>query len=300
MIKRTIEISSEPAHLTVKHRQLLVKREGETVGQAPCEDIGVVIVDHRGTTYSHAALTELVRSDAALVICGDRHLPTGVLLPLVDHGEVIWRINDQIECSKPLAKRIWKQVVQEKIRNQAMVLGCDVAAHRKLLAMSRQVRSGDTTNVEAQAARVYWRNFLSDDDKFHRDQNGDGLNSFLNYGYAIVRAAVARAITSAGMLPAIGIHHHARSNPFCLADDLMEPFRPLVDFIARDTFQQGYVELNPESKRALLSLMSWPTQLKDEQGPLMVNLQRMCSSFARVLSGDASSLQIPSYSLPES
>jgi CRISPR-associated protein Cas1 len=292
LIKRTIEISREAAHLTVQQKQLLIKRGDEIVGRIPCEDIGVVLVDHPGATYSHAALAALAECDAALVVCGRNHLPSAVLLPLSDHSQVIWRINDQLGVSKPLQKQLWKQLVRAKIRAQAVNLPSDCPARSKLLDMARQVRSGDPKNVEAQAARVYWAHYLSQE-TFRRDAEADGLNSFLNYGYAVVRAAVARALVAAGLFPALGLHHANRSNAFCLADDVIEPLRPLVDDRARELYLQGHRELIPETKAGLLRLLADPVQMTGETGPLMVNLHRLAASLVRCYAGESKTLDIP-------
>lgn len=292
MIKRTIEISSEAAHLTVKHRQMLIQRDRKTVGSVPCEDIGIVLVDHPGTTYTHAALSSLAASDAALVVCNEQHLPAAILLPLTDHSQVVWRLNDQINASKPLCKRLWKQIVQAKIRAQAYVLAADSKPQRKLLDMAKQVRSGDPQNMEAQAARVYWQYFL-DEEPFRRDRDASDVNAFLNYGYAVMRAAVARALVAAGLFPAIGLHHRNRSNSFCLADDLMEPLRPMVDARARELRELGHDELTVEAKRGLLELLGERVTSGDEVGPLMVHVHRMASSLAKCFAGEAKQLQIP-------
>jgi len=206
VIKRTIEISREPAHLTVQRKQLLIKRDGQTVGSVPCEDIGVVLVDHPAATYSHAALASLAESDAALVVCGRDHLPAAVLLPLADHSQVVSRLADQLDAGKPLRKRLWQQIVQAKILAQAANLAETPTAQKKLTNLAAEVRSGDPANVEAQAARVYWLHWLGEA-PFKRDTAGAGLNGFLNYGYAVMRAAVARALVAAGLLPAVGLHH---------------------------------------------------------------------------------------------
>jgi CRISPR-associated protein Cas1 len=292
VIKRTIEISREAAHLTVQHQQLLIKRDGQTVGSIPCEDIGVVLVDHPGATYSHAALVSLAESDAALVVCGHNHLPVAVMLPLADHSQVVWRINEQLGVSKPLQKQLWKQLIQAKIRAQARNLNADCPARSKLLDLARQVRSGDPNNLEAQAARVYWQNYRPDE-FFRRDTNGEGLNSLLNYGYAVLRAAVARALVAAGLMPAIGLHHSNRSNAFCLADDVMEPLRPLVDIRARDLFVQGYDEVTAEAKAGLLKLLADPVRMGGETGPLMVNLHRLAASLVKCFQGETTRLEIP-------
>ena len=311
LIKRTVEISREPAHLAVRNRQLVLKREGQVVGSIPCEDIGVVLVDHPQTTYTHGALAALAASDAAVVICGDNHLPAAILLPLAQHSQVVWRLNQQLAASVPLAKRLWKQIVAAKVRAQAFNLPEEAAPRKKLLALAREVKSGDPANIEAQAARVYWQHWLTGSAPeevditgdgvvrrqgelaFRRDTDGAGLNSFLNYGYAVVRAGVARAIVGAGLLPSWGVHHRHRGNAFCLADDLMEPLRPIVDDRVREMHRLGYEELNQPAKAALLEVLTQPMRLGDQTGPLMVMLHRMVASLVRCYAGEAKQMEIP-------
>jgi CRISPR-associated protein Cas1 len=298
LIKRTLEISREPAHLTVRHGQLLLKRGDELVGQIPCEDIGLVLVDQPGTTYAHAALVALAESDAALVVCGRDHLPLAVLLPLADHTQVVWRVSEQIAVRRPLRKQLWKQLVQAKIRGQAANLAPGYPARSKLLDYARQVRSGDPSNLEAQAARVDWLNWLPEE-AFRRDADAGGLNPLLNYGYAVVRAAVARALVAAGLLPSLGLKHSHRSNAFCLADDLIEPLRPLVDDRARELYRQGFAELIPEAKAGLLKLLADDVRLGDETGPLMVALHRYVASLVKCFQGQAKKLEIPGLAAAE-
>ncbi len=297
MIKRTIEISQLPAHVTVQHSQLVLKRDGAIVGQAPCEDVGVVLVDQPGVTYSHAALAALAESDAVLVVCGRNHLPVAVLLPLADHTQVVWRINEQLAVGRPLKKRLWRQLIQAKIRGQAGNLAAGNPARSKLLDYARQVRSGDASNLEAQAARVYWQHWVPEE-AFRRDADASGLNSLLNYGYAVVRAALARAIVAAGMQPSLGLHHSNRSNSFCLADDLIEPLRPIVDDRARELYRQGYDQLDTEAKAGLLKLLAEDVRFGradgvTETGPLMVVLHRYVASLLRCFQGEAKRLEIP-------
>lgn len=298
VIKRTLEISREPAHLSVRNEQLVLKRDGQTIGKVPCEDIGVVLVDHPQTTYTHGALAKLAESDAAVVICGRDHLPAAILLPMADHSQVVWRLDAQLGISRPLRKQLWRQLVVAKIEAQARNLSPHLPALRKLLALAREVRSGDPTNIEAQAARVYWGNWLSpmaeeETPAFRRDPDLPGLNSFLNYGYAVLRAAIARAIVAAGLLPSVGLHHRNRSNAFCLADDLIEPLRPLVDDRVRELHRQGYEELNQPAKAALLEILSDRVRFGDEVGPLMVELHRYVASLVRCFQGNAKELEIP-------
>jgi CRISPR-associated protein Cas1 len=303
MIKRTLEISQRAVHVTVRDEQLLLlAREDNSpkhlpaepaglLARVPCEDIGLLLVEHPGTTYSHAALATLLRYDAAVVICGRNHVPVGLLLPFSEHTEVVWRIHDQVALRKPLRKQLWRQLVQAKIRAQAGNLPAASAARRRLLSLAREVRSGDPQNVEAQAARSYWSAYFGE--VFRRDPDADGINSLLNYGYAIVRAAVARAIVAAGLLPALGLHHANRSNAFCLADDLIEPLRPLADTRVHALADAGETELSPSAKRQLLPLLTTEVRVSGQAGPLMVGLHRLVASYVRCLQGDARRLEIP-------
>ncbi|MGO8750161.1 MAG: type II CRISPR-associated endonuclease Cas1 [Thermoguttaceae bacterium] len=292
MIKRTIEVSREPAHLSVRQEQLLLQRDGEIVASIPCEDIGVVVVDQPRTTYSHAALAALARSDAVLVVCGANHLPTAILLPLADHSQVVWRVAEQVAARKTLRKQLWKQIVRAKVRAQATNLPDRCPARQKLIELSRCVRSGDPANVEAHAARVYWQNWLPEE-TFRRDADASGTNALLNYGYAILRAATARALVAAGLLPSLGLYHCNRSNAFCLADDIMEPLRPLVDRRVRELRRRGHADLKPETKAELLKLLADSVRIGHERGPLMVSLHRMVASLVRCFQGDANRLEIP-------
>jgi CRISPR-associated protein Cas1 len=261
--------------------------------------LGVVVVDHPQTTYTHAALAKLAECGAAVVLCGPNHLPAAMILPLSDHSQVVWRLREQLAASRPLRKGLWKQLIAAKVRGQARNLDPSLPARRKLLALAREVRSGDPSNIEAQAARLYWQHWLwvvdgpLEECAFRRDADGAGLNSFLNYGYAILRAAIGRAIVAAGLLPSLGIHHHNRSNAFCLADDLIEPFRPLVDDRVREMHRQGYEELNQPAKAELLGLLTQPMKLGEQAGPLMVMLHRTVASLVRCYAGEAKRLELP-------
>ena len=307
MIKRTLEISSEPTHLSVRDGQLLIIRKDlkdpstaqevrvkSIAGTVPLEDIGLVMVDQRDTTFSHSALSGLAENGAAVCVCGPNHLPAGLLLPFADRHETVWRIKDQIAISRPTKKRLWRQIVRAKILGQSKNLPENSAAAIKLMALRDSVRSGDPSNVEAQAAKLYWGQWLGVGNTFRRFANpermGQSPNNLLDYGYAVMRAAVARAIVSAGLLPAIGIHHDSRSNSFCLADDLVEPLRPIVDHRVRDLFQSGVTTLSREAKQSLLSLLHVEvgvTQLGEPRqshcGPLLVVLHRYLASFVECI-----------------
>ena len=344
MIKRTIEISREPAHLSLRLGQLVLEREHQPVSTIPCEDLGMVVVDHSQVSYTHSALAALVEHDAVVVICGKNHLPAGLLLPMSDHSEVVWRLHDQIAVSKPLRKQLWRQIVQAKIRAQANNLPAGSPERTRLLELARTVRSGDVTNHEAQAARVFWSAWLTGDERtngklqsaeitrsvsegvatsgaelslhapsltlrvtcsetsspqrtpFRRNADGeDEINVLLNYGYSILRAAVARAIVMAGLHPAFGLQHCNRSNLFCLADDLMEPLRPLVDARVRELVRLSQTQLSPITKAALLQLLTQEATTGSEAGPLMVTLHRYVASLVKCYAGESEQLEIPEY-----
>jgi CRISPR-associated protein Cas1 len=305
MIKRTIEISRQAAHLAVKLDQLLIEPYPDPrhtpdapprIASIPCEDIGLVVVDHPACTYSHRALSKLIEFGAALVVCGPDHLPAGLLLPLSSHTQVVWRVRSQIAASEPTRKRLWQQLVRAKIRGQAANL-IEGPARGRLDQMALEVKSGDSTHVEAQAAKLYWSSWLQglpQSAGFRRDPDGeDPANVMLNYGYAIARAAVGRALVSAGLFPALGLHHSNRSNAFCLADDLVEPLRPIVDRRVRDLLGQDRRHLDQLTKAYLLEVLTQAVTMRGQTGPLMVALHDMSASLARCLEGADKTLMIP-------
>lgn len=297
MIKRTLEISTHPSHLRMRYDQLeiLQKVEGEERKfSVPCEDIGLLMVDQHETTYTHAALAQLMEAGAAVVLCGKDHLPAGLLLPLAEHTEVVWRLDAQLSMSAPLSKQLWKQIVQAKILAQAKNLDSQSPPYQRLKHLAESVRSGDPENVEAQAARVYWSAWLGEGKEFHRNPKGkDSINVLLNYGYTIARATVARALVSAGLLPALGIHHANRSNAFCLADDLMEPLRPMIDKRVRKLQLDAMDELNRDTKGFLLDTLTQTVQYGTERGPLMTALHTLTASYVNCLEGREKELIIP-------
>ena len=295
MIKKTIEISSEGAFLSTRHKQLLIQREGLTSATIPCEDIQLLLLDAPNSTVSHGALAELLENNATMIVCGKNHLPSGMLLPLSSHNQVLTRLNLQLECKKPLQKKLWKTLVQKKILYQARMLGNDSTEQTRLIWLAKEVRSGDPENHEAQAASVYWRHWLPSHFNFRRDADGDGINGLLNYGYAVFRASIARACVMAGLLPALGIHHHNRSNAFCLADDLIEPLRPLVDFKVRKLVNMACTNLCPQAKRELLTLLQATVKTGAQQGPLAVHMHLFISSFVKSIQEGSDHLEVPSW-----
>ena len=292
MVKHTIEISSQPYHLSIRESRLQLQANGTVSSSIPCDEICMVVVDHAQTTYTHKALETLAHAGAVVVICGADHLPISVLLQIADHSELVWRLRDQINCTVPKRKRFWQQIVKAKIRSQALNLPADYPAYQKLMDLSRMVASGDSTNIEAQAAKIYWQNWLWHEE-FRRDYDGGGLNAFLNYGYAVLSAAVARSIVAAGLTPMLGLYHHNRANPFCLADDLMEPLRALVDDRVREMHRMGYESLNQPAKAELLGVLTQNIEIEGTTSPLMVGVGKYVSSLVQCYSKNQSVLSIP-------
>jgi CRISPR-associated protein Cas1 len=305
MIKRTIDISNAPARLRLELGQIVIQREGHPDHHAPAEDIGVLLVDEQRTSYTHAAMVGLMEAGACVILCDRQHLPCGVLLPMAANELLTQRLRTQIAVPLPRKKRLWQQIIRAKLRSQARnvrSLAKDTDAAAAIEALVPSVGSGDPKNCEGQAARIYWEALLGKG--FRRQRGGAWPNPILNYGYMVMRAAVARAIAAAGLHPAFGIHHHNRGNAFCLADDLMEPLRALVDAKAWTLLSawEGGPEpsVTPEAKRIMLGLLAEDVELRGQAGPLMVQLHRVAAGLWNCYSGEQDKLDLPTYNHTES
>jgi len=295
MLGRIVEIAEDGRHLAAERGFMTVSAGGAEIGRVPLDDIGAVIVNAHGCTYSNALIVRLAERGAGLVVCGSNHNPVAWMWPVVAHHQQRSRIAAQIAAPRPLAKRLWQQVVRHKIRLQGATLaalGRDGADGFDL--MSRQVGSGDPDNMEAQAARRYWRLLFGDD--FRRDRDAEGTNAMLNYGYAILRSATARAICGAGLHPALGINH--KGEDMALADDLMEPFRPMIDLVVARLREAGHPGVTRESKRHLA--LTTAMDLRTERGrtPLFTCVERMVQSLARSFESGKPELEFPLEPLP--
>ena len=290
MIKRTIDISDGPTFLNIENDQLILTRHKEQIASIPCEDIGVLLIDNRATTYTHAALTRLLARGAVIVLCGETHLPVGILLPVENNDLHTERLRVQVAAGLPLRKKLWRQIVIHKIKGQAGNLPAEHPMHRRLLVLADDVKSGDTTNCEGVAARFYWPALMGE--QFRRDPDGAWPNGLLNYGYMVFRAAVA-----AGLHPALGLYHTNRNNPFVLADDLVEVFRPRVDRAVVEQMKAGRSAIDNEAKQGILGLPAEPILVGGQAGPLMVGLHRIAASLVRCLQGSDSALELPEYAV---
>lgn len=284
MIKRVIAVS-RPAYIRLERRQLVIDAETEELGRIPVEDIGVLILEHRQITITHAAMAHCLEMDAAVLVCDARHMPAAVLQPYEANSLHAMILREQVNITNATKARAWKFVVACKIRHQADVLDRLQRDSRHLTALAQRLKPGDPENHEAQAAKVYWKELFGAN--FRRRRSGNDVNTLLNYGYAILRAMVGRAICAAGLHPALGIHHTNQYNAFALADDLLEPLRPAVDFLvfkireAADGSDE--LPLTRDRKRQLLALSARQCVVDGRQLPLMVAMQPYVASIREVL-----------------
>jgi len=290
MIKKSILIENKSA-ITSKNLQLVIKSEiRESI--IPIEDIGFLVLDHQEIYISLPAMNLLVESNTSIIICGKNHLPNGMFLNLNSHHIQQEIFKNQIEASMPLKKQLWQQTIVEKITNQGVLLQRITSKKNAFEFLASKVLSGDTTNMEGVAAQQYWKSFF--EINFKRERFGDYPNNFLNYGYAILRAATARALSGSGLLNTLGIHHKSKYNAFALADDIMEPFRPLVDEKVFEIMQHyDEQELNTKIKSELLQVLTTTVYFKDEKSPLMVALQKTASSLQQCYTGKRKKIKYP-------
>jgi CRISPR-associated protein Cas1 len=300
MIKRTLYFSKN-AYLSTKDEQLIAKikepnDESEKEITAPIEDIGIVILDG-AITISQPLIASLLENNCALVVCNPNHMPTGLFLPLTGNYLQSEIFQAQIEASQPLKKQLWQQTISAKIKNQAAHLKKRKVPIKNMIYWSKEVKSGDPENLEGRAAAYYWKNIFNQIPDFIRDRYGDPPNQLLNYGYAILRAIVARGLVASGLLPTLGIFHHNKYNAYCLADDIMEPYRPYMDKIVADFIANGedFYELTPSIKKQLLEIATTEIFIDNNRSPLMVGLQRTTSSLAKCFKGELRKITYPEF-----
>lgn len=308
MIKKTLCFTN-PVYLSLRNAQLLLrlpevetsdnlpsqlKKEAERT--IPIEDIGVVILDHQRITVTSGVLEALLENNCAVITCNQKSMPVGLFLPLYGNTTQNERFRHQIAASLPLRKQLWQQTIKQKILNQEYVLKANTSHPTNTLRVwANSVRSGDPENIEARAAAFYWKNIFPELPTFVRDRDGIPPNNLLNYGYAILRAVIARALVGSGLLPTLGIHHHNRYNAYCLADDIMEPYRPYVDQLVIDIIRQtdDYSILTKEMKMQLLGIPMIDVRIGGKRSPLMIAAQQTTASLYRCFSGEARLISYP-------
>jgi CRISPR-associated protein Cas1 len=295
MIKKSILIENKTS-ISLKNQQLVIKSEIRE-SSIPVEDIGFLVLDNQEIYISIPAMNYLIENNTAVIICNTNHLPNGMFLNLNSHHIQQEIFKNQIDASIPLKKQLWQQTIIEKITNQGILLHQITKQKNNFEFLASKVLSGDTSNMEGVAAQQYWKHFFETADlqtQFKRERFGDYPNNFLNYGYAILRAGTARSLSGAGLLNTLGIHHKSKYNAFALADDIMEPFRPIVDEVVYKIMQQYEdQELNTKIKTELLQILTRTVYFKEEKSPLMVALQKTASSLQKCYLGERKKIKYP-------
>ncbi len=308
MIKKTLYFGN-PAYLSLRNAQLVIRtakiddkaEDAEELRKLaertiPIEDIGVVVLDHKQITVTSGAMSALVENNCAVISCNMQNMPMGLMMPLSCNTLQSERFRDQIDASLPLRKQLWAQTVRQKVINQQSVIRRYTSTEcRCMLVWANSVKSGDTENVEARAAAFYWRYLFPQIPDFVRGREGEPPNNLLNYGYAILRAVVARALVASGLLPTLGIHHHNRYNAYCLADDIMEPYRPYVDELVINIMHKysDYSELTVNIKAELLQIPVLDVVIDGKRSPLMIAAGQTASSLYRCYRGDIRQISYP-------
>ena len=294
MITRTIYIGN-PAYLKLKDEQMhiLCPETKELKGKVPVEDLGVLMLDHFQITVSHQLIQKMMGNNVVVISCDAHHLPHGMMLPLYGHSEHSDRVKDQLEASEPLKKQLWKQTIECKIENQTEVLKRLGNYFEPMVEYKNNVKSGDSTNMEGIAAQHYWKYLISHD--FLRQRFGDSPNPFFNFGYAVLRSMVARSIVETGLLPVLGIFHKNKYNPYCLADDIMEPYRPFVDLLVMQWLNTHpeTEDLTKDFKAHLLKIATIDVIIEDKKRPLLVALKTTVSSLYKCYTGEKRLIAYP-------
>jgi CRISPR-associated protein Cas1 len=310
MIKRTLYFGN-PAYLSLKKEQLVIqlpevvknsdlseKFKQDAVSTIPIEDIGMVVLDNKQITVTHGVMEKLLANNCALITCDSNRMPMGLMLPLSGNTTQTERFKDQIEASVPLKKQLWQQTVEAKIRNQAYLLEKSTSSIvRNMLAWANDVKSGDPDNYEARAAVYYWANLFPKIQGFTRHREGIAPNNLLNYGYAVLRAVIARSLVASGLLPTLGIHHRNKCNAYCLADDIMEPYRPFVDSVIIDILKKNddISEISKEHKTLLLNIPVLDVVINGQRSPLMIAVAQTTASLYQCFAGKIRKIKYPSF-----
>lgn len=299
MLGRVLEIYDENRYLSLNRGFIEVQGNNEVLGSVPLDDIGVLMLSAQGVVITKNILNALSERGAITILCGKNYIPQSMVLPVANHYLFAKILKSQINASEPFKKKIWKSIVVQKIKNQALVLNlCHQEKNSLYLEkIASQVKSGDVENKEGVAAKFYWKYLFGND--FVRDRHAEGINSLLNYGYAVMRAAMARAICGSGLLPALGVHHKNNLNPFCLADDFFEVYRPLIDYEVYQLVKEGNLEVLPVVKRRLAATLWIKVSTSMGFSPVFQSMQYMTNSFVKALESKEPNIEIPLWVVSE-
>ncbi len=298
MLNRVLEIHEENRYLSLNRGFIVIQHGSEELGRVPLDDVGVLLLSAQSVSFSKNILNALAEKGCVSVLCGKNYTPQSMVLPVYSHYLFAKILKNQINSSLPFKKRIWQQVVVKKILNQALTLKLCGKDSGFLERIATTVKSGDSDNREAYAARLYWKSLFGKE--FTRDKDLEGVNSFLNYGYAIMRASMARAVCSSGLLPSLGIHHENHLNQFALADDLFEIYRPIVDYIVFNLNPAEETELNHEYKTKLADALWIKVHTSQGDSPAFQSMQYLTASYVRALEDGKAVIDLPEWEGEES
>lgn len=293
MLYRVIEIYDENKYLSLDRGFLQIQQGNAVLGKIPIDEIGTLLLTAQGVTVTKNVLNALSENGCITILCGKNYAPENMVVPIGQHYHFAKIVKTQINTTQPLKKRIWQQIIINKIKNQSICLKMHnkIKESKQLEIYSTQVKSGDTENKEAQAAKIYFKSLFGTN--FIRNKNSDGINSLLNYGYAIIRSAMARAVCSAGLIPSLGLHHDNYLNSFCLVDDFLEIYRPIVDTIVYELYKNNIQELTPKVKKNLIDSIWVKIETKKGTSPVFQSMQYMVSSYVKSLEEKKSEIEIP-------
>lgn len=291
MLNKVLEISEENRYIGLYRGFIEIKHKTELLGRVPIDDISVLILSAQGVTFSKNVLNALAERNGITILCGKNYIPQSIVMPVANHYLYTKNIKNQINCSQPFKKRIWQQLVIKKIQNQAFVLKAYGKEYRDLENIAKSVKSGDTDNREAYAAKLYWKRLFGKG--FIRDKNGDGVNALLNYGYAVMRACMIRALCASGLQTALGVNHNNNLNQFCLADDFFEIYRPMVDFVVCDLWQNNETEMLPATKQKLVGVLTANVVMGKGNTPAFQSMYYLCNSYIQAMESKTPELELP-------
>lgn len=291
MLNRILEIAEENRYVSLSRGFAVIKQASEIIGQVPLDDISVLLLTAQSISISKNILNALAERNCITVICGKNYIPLSMVFPVANHSLYTKNIKNQINCSEPFKKRVWQQIVIQKIKNQAFVLKLCGKENNLVEKIAATVKSGDSDNREAYAAKMYWSALF--DKGFRRDKDGEGINALLNYGYAVMRASMARAICCAGLIPALGVNHDNNLNQFCLADDFFEIYRPVVDLVVYRLWQEGESEVTPENKKQLIKTLWINMHTKQGNTPLFQSMHYLVYSYVKAMEDKNPCLELP-------